>query len=88
MEYNIAKTLFNKETLLKVIYMLSEEFNIFVKETEFNYILSVENKTKKEFNYDSFNAMLLEQQLRETLNNQFGDLRNAIYTKAFSVVER
>ena len=34
------------------------------------------------------NQELQEQQLRENLNKQFGSLRESIYKKAFSIVER
>ena len=39
------------------------------------------------FDIDKFNSDLQEQQLRETLNGQFGELREAIYNKAFERFE-
>ena len=62
MEFEISKTLYDKETILKVIYYYQDKFTI--------------------------NIILQEQQIRETLNKQFGDLRNSIYKKAFSFMEK
>jgi His-Xaa-Ser system protein HxsD len=84
MKYEISKTIFNKETLLKVVYLWQEDFIINIVEDEYNWIISVESKhADKEFHFDNFNKKLQEQQLRETLNNQFGNLRDNIYNRAF-----
>lgn len=84
MEYKLSKTTFNKEAILKVVYLWQEDFNIDIIEDEFNWVIDVKSKqADKEFNFDDFNRDIQEQQLRETLNNQFGSLRDSIYSKAF-----
>lgn len=87
-EYKISKGLYNKEAILKVVYTLQKEFNISITEDEFNYICNVEPKCDVAFDFSRFNNGIQEQQLRETLSSQFGELRNAIYSKAFEHFER
>jgi His-Xaa-Ser system protein HxsD len=85
MKYEISKTIFNKETVLKVVYVWSQNFDIIISENEYNFILDITCKDKdQEFSINKFNAEMLEQQLREELNLQFGELRTFIYNKAFS----
>lgn len=84
MEYKLSKTTFNKEAVLKVVYLWQEDFNIDIIEDEFNWVIDVKSKqADKEFCFDDFNRKVQEQQLRETLNNQFGSLRDSIYSRAF-----
>ncbi len=88
MQYSISKTIFSKEVILKVTYLWQENFCINISEDEYNYILSIDSKTGLDFDWNKFNSQLQEQQLRETLNNQFGEIRDAIYNKAFSNFKR
>lgn len=84
MEYKISKTIYNENTLLKVIYNWQECFDIVVSEDAYNYILSINPKLDNTaFEQNKFNKELEEQQLREDLDKQFGKLRDAIYAKAF-----
>lgn len=84
MEYKISKATFNKETVLKVVYLWQENFTINIAEDDYNWTLNIESKnTSNEVDIDMFNRELQEQQLRETLNKQFGNLRDCIYSKAF-----
>lgn len=84
MEYKVSKNVFNKTTLLKIVCLWQKDFNITIAEDEYNYILTVDSKNVDVFNAEQFNKELQEQQLRENLNNQFGNLRDYIYKKAFS----
>lgn len=84
MEYRLSKNTFNKETILKVVYLWQEHFIINIIEDKFNWIIDVKSRqADQEFNFDNFNRDIQEQQLRETLNAQFGRLRDSIYNKAF-----
>ena len=84
MEYRLSKNTFNKETILKVAYLWQEHFIISIIEDKFNWIIDVKSRqADQEFNFDNFNRDIQEQQLRETLNAQFGRLRDSIYNKAF-----
>lgn len=88
-EYKFSKTVFDKGALLKTVYLFQENFNISILEDTCNYILHIDPKNDTvAFDYNLFNSKLQEQQLRETLNLQFGELRNAIYQKAFERFER
>lgn len=85
----LSKSVFNKNTILKTVYLWQECFSINIKENEFNYVLEVVPiKPDMVFDENSFNMQLNEQQLRETLNEQFGSLRNAVYEKAFSIIKK
>ena len=86
MEHKISKTIFTKETVLKVVYVWQENFTIVLSEDEYNYIISISDNDKN-FNLSKFSVDLQEQQLRETLNSQFGKLRDAIYEKAFEKIK-
>lgn len=86
MEHKISKTIFTKETVLKVVYLWQENFTIVLSEDEYNYIISISDNNK-DFDLSKFSSDLQEQQLRETLNSQFGNLRNAIYEKAFEKIK-
>lgn len=89
MLYSLSKTTFNKEVILKVAYLWQEDFNIAISEDNNNFLLNIESKTQKvQFDFSAFNSTLQEQQLRETLNNQFGILRESIYNKAFEHFSR
>ena len=88
MEFEISKTLYDKETILKVIYYYQDKFTINIKESDFNYIINVIENTSEYFDIHMFIVFLQEQQIRETLHKQFGDLRNSIYKKAFSFMEK
>jgi len=86
MEHKISKTIFSKETVLKVVYLWQEKFTIILSEDEYNYIISISDDNK-DFDLTTFSTDLQEQQLRETLNSQFGKLRDAIYEKAFEKIK-
>ena len=86
MEHKISKTIFSKETVLKVVYLWQEKFTIILSEDEYNYIISISDDNK-DFDLTTFSTDLQEQQLRETLNSQFGNLRDAIYEKAFEKIK-
>ena len=81
---HISKNLYSKEALLKTIYNFKDVYNIMVESNEDNYILSIDSKC---FDKNTFLKFLNEQELRESLNLQFGKLRETIYKKAFSHVE-
>lgn len=81
----LSKTVYLKETILKTVYSLQENFNINISEDEYNYILNIDSETQ--FDEKNFFKLLNEQQLRETLNIQFGQLRDEIYHRAFSRFE-
>ena len=80
MDYRLSKTTFNKETVLKVVYLWQEQSAISISEDEYNWIIRV---SSNDFDFDKFNKELLEQQVREVLHCQFGTLRDNIYSKAF-----
>lgn len=88
MEYKLSKSLYDRDVLLKVIYSIGDKFNIYVSENANEYVLNIESKNYCDFDFSRFNQELQEQQLRENLNKQFGSLRESIYKKAFSIVER
>lgn len=81
----LSKTVYLKETILKTVYSLQENFSINISEDEYNYVLNIDSETQ--FDEKNFFKLLNEQQLRETLNIQFGQLRNEIYHRAFSRFE-
>lgn len=83
MDYKISKNIFSKESILKIVYLWQKDFSIVIEEDEYNYILRITPNNGAIFNVENFNRELQEQQLRETLNNQFGRLRDSIYNKAF-----
>lgn len=83
MDFKVSKAIFSKESILKVVYLWQKDFNIVIEEDEYNYILNISSVGGAVFNVENFNKELQEQQLRETLNNQFGTLRDSIYNKAF-----
>ena len=83
MSYSISKSIYNKEVILKVSYLFQEDVKMHIEEDDNNYLLIVDNPKDSEFDWNKFNQILQEQQLREYLNNQFGTLRQAIYLKAF-----
>jgi len=88
MEHKFSKTVFSKEAILKTVYLWQKDFNISISEDEYNFILNIEEKTPNNvFNAAKFNSQLDEQQLREQLNKQFGNLRDYIYNKAFAHFE-
>ena len=79
-QYKFAKSVFDKDAILKTVYLWQD---ILVSEDKFNYIIEVNSPNN--FDIDKFNSDLQEQQLRETLNGQFGELREA--NKAFERFE-
>ena len=81
----LSKTVYLRETILEAVYLLQEEFNINISEDEYNYILKMDSDIH--FDEEKFLKLLNEQQLRETLNIQFGNLRDEIYHRAFSRFE-
>lgn len=88
MDYKISKNIFSKESILKIVYLWQKDFSIVIEEDEYNYILKITPNNGVVFNEENFNKELQEQQLRETLNNQFGRLRDSIYNKAFEYFTR
>lgn len=87
MEISLDNNIYSKEAVLKTIYLFKEDFNIKLSSDSNFIIISIECKQSLEFEQEIFMSMLIEQQLRETLNSQNGSLRDLIYTKAFSGVE-
>lgn len=84
MLYEISKTIFSKETVLKVAYLWQENCTIIISENANNFVLDIQTKrTGKSFDFKTFDENLKEQQLREMLNDQFGQLHDIIYNKAF-----
>ena len=81
----LSKTVYLKETILKTVYSLQGNFSIKISEDEYNYILNIDSEIQ--FDEKKFFKLLNEQQLRETLNTQFGQLRDEIYHRAFSRFE-
>lgn len=81
----LSKTVYLRETILKSVYLLQEEFTIKISEDEYNYILKIDSDIP--FDEEKFLKILNEQQLRERLNIQFGNLRDEIYHRAFSQFE-
>lgn len=67
-QYKFAKSVFDKDAILKTVYLWQD---ILVSEDKFNYIIEVNSPNN--FDIDKFNSDLQEQQLRETLNGQFGE---------------
>lgn len=88
MEILLAKDLYSKEAILKTIYLFRKNFVIDVISNDGNFVLTINNSINNTvFDKEKFLSQLQEQQLRETLNKQFGSLKEAIYKKAFSKVE-
>ena len=84
MEYKLSKAIFSKEAILKVAYLWQENCLLRIHEDENNWILSTDiEKSDTSFDFEKFKKDLLEQQLKEALNLQFGTLRECIYRKAF-----
>lgn len=81
-QYKFAKSVFDKDAILKTVYLWQD---ILVSEDEFNYVIEVNSPDN--FDINKFNSDIQEQQLRENLNSQFGELREAIYNKAFERFE-
>ena len=70
------------KSILKTVYLWP---NVLISEDEFNYVIEVNSPDN--FDINKFNSDIQEQQLRENLNSQFGELREAIYNKAFERFE-
>ena len=81
----LSKTVYLRETILKAVYLLQETFSFNISEDEYNYVLKMDSDIH--FDEEKFLKLLNEQQLRETLNIQFGNLRDEIYHRAFSRFE-
>lgn len=86
-EIALTKDLYSKEAILKTIYLFHDKFVIDIKSDNESYILTANSINNYLFDKQEFLLKLQEQQLREFLNNQSGNLREAIYKKAFSLVE-
>ena len=84
---SLGKTIYSSSAIQKTIYLLQNDFLIRVTEDEYNYVLNISKLRDEEFIESDFYKLLNEQQLRETLNIQFGKLREEIYKKAFSRFE-
>ncbi len=87
MKYEISKSLFLREVILKIVYMYHNVCDISIEENDNNYVLNVKSNNNYEFCFEKFNKKLQEQQLREILNAQFGVLRDSMYKKAFEYFE-
>ena len=87
MQIQLLKELYTKEAILKTINLFSKDFTINIDADEYSYILNVNNLNSLDLDEVSFMTKLQEQQLREMLNLQYGELREVIYKKAFSLVE-
>lgn len=80
--YKFSKSVFSKESILKTVCLWQKDFTIVISEDEYNFLLNIsQNDTC--FSIEQFTSALEEQQIREMLNNQFGALRDKIYSKAF-----
>lgn len=87
MEIELLKELYSKEAILKTIHLFSNDYNILLSSNEYAFVIKIKSLTDKIFDEILFMTKLQEQQLKETLNLQFGNLRETIYNKAFSLVE-
>lgn len=87
MEIELLKELYSKEAILKTVHLFSDNFSILLGSNEYSFSIKVEPLKDKFFDEILFMTKLQEQQLKETLNLQFGNLRETIYNKAFSLVE-
>lgn len=87
MQIKLLKELYSKEAVLKTVYLFKEDFTINIETDENSFILTIESLNSAVFSNANFITQLQEQQLRETLNSQYGELREVIYKKAFSLVE-
>ena len=80
--YKFSKSVFYKESILKTVYLWQKDFTIVISEDEYNFLLNI-SQNDICFSIEQFASALEEQQIREMLNNQFGALRDKIYSKAF-----
>jgi len=83
----LPKELYTKETILKTVCLYNNLYNFDINTDDKSYILEIDPSNNNIFDEVSFFSKLQEQQLREILNNQFGELRETIYQKAFSLIE-
>ncbi len=83
----LPKELYIKTAILKTVCLYNNLNNFDINTDEKSYILEIDSSGNNIFDEVSFFSKLQEQQLRETLNSQFGELRETIYKKAFSLVE-
>jgi len=86
-EVVLTKDLYSKGAILKTIYLFHDRFIMDINSNDKAYILTINSISDCSFNKVEFLSKLQEQQLREFLNEQSGSLREAIYKKAFSLVE-
>lgn len=86
-EIALTKDVYSKEAILKTVYLFHDEFVIDINSDDKTYILTIKSINGCCFSEADFLSKLQEQQLREVLNKQSGSLREAIYKKAFSLVE-
>ena len=87
MEIILPKEIYSKEAIIKTTYLFHDNFTINFAFNDISYILTINSLNKAIFDKADFLSKLQEQQLREFLNEQSGKLREAIYQKAFSLVE-
>lgn len=87
MKLFLSNKVYGKEAVLKASYMMKEDFSFFIDVDADYFILNFTALNDKSFNETKFMDSINEQQLRETLNDEFGELRNQIYAKAFSIVK-
>lgn len=87
MQLKLLKEMYSKEAILKTVHLFNDDFTIDITTDEHSFILDIKSLSSIGFEEVPFLSKLQEQQLRETLNLQYGELREAIYKKAFSLVE-
>lgn len=83
----LSNKIYTKDAILKTVYLFHSDFVINVDEKNDYFVLEIKPLHEKIFDENNFLFKLQEQQLRETLNSQFGSLRDKIYQKAFELVD-
>lgn len=82
--------IYSKEAVLSASNKFTDFFYVTVNIENDKLILSFEPKEQvaiADTKIKEFCNEVLEQQVRENLNHKFGDLRNSIYSKAFSFIQ-
>jgi His-Xaa-Ser system protein HxsD len=90
LKLQINKKIYDKEAILATAYSLSGDCQInFPKETEENIEISLEPKNENDItNFENkFLNELIDHQLRITLENRFGKIRELIVKHAFAPLD-
>jgi len=86
----LSSLVYERQAIVNASHKFSEAFHIHIDLENDQYKITFKAKAKGEESIDKlqmFTNEVLEQQVRLDLNKQFGNLRDLIYQKAFSVVE-